>query len=357
MAMGDGLVAEYGCAGTGADSSGRGRHGVVHGASPTTDRFGRQNHAYLFDGVDDCIEIAPPPAFSSEALSVSVWVRCEPRDFRGWTNCIIAQDDGNDEDQSRRIFQLSTDNGHIVWHRMEARDAMCRWRVRPGVWQHVAAVHDRGTTRLYVDGVLHDTVEQRLSVHATQPMHIGREGTSEPSFFFSGAIDDVRVYDRALAEAEVQELLNEGGWVVPPADRVAAHGDPLSGRWGQDGVVFLDLRYDGVHQVTGQIMAGIPSNMAPIVEGSFDRNTGHLRLAGHARDPRDGGPVTWAIEGMLDDGEVTVLAAFNDYRGNFMLTRRGTRPRWSRRSLRSQWEALAFAVRSRLRMSLSRPRP
>jgi hypothetical protein len=29
----------------------------------TADRFGRPDHAYRFDGIDDYIEIAPPPAF------------------------------------------------------------------------------------------------------------------------------------------------------------------------------------------------------------------------------------------------------------------------------------------------------
>jgi hypothetical protein len=211
--MRDGLAAEYCFAGNANDTSGCGRHGTVHGATLTTDRFGRSDHAYYFDGVDDYVEIAPPPALSAGGLTVSAWARYDPRDLRGWTNCIVAQDDGNDEDQSRRVFQLSTLGGHIVWHRMVgARDPMFRWRVRPDVWCHVAAVHDRGVNRLYVDGFLQDTVEHRLWVHETEPMYIGRKGTPEPYFYFRGAIDDVRIYDRALKDAEVEALFREGGW-------------------------------------------------------------------------------------------------------------------------------------------------
>lgn len=286
MSIRDGLAAEYCFAGGPEDTSGHGRHGVVHSATLAIDRFGRSDHAYHFDGVDDYIEVAPPPAFTTDELSVSAWVRYEPRDFDGWTNCIVAQDDGDDADQSRRVFQLSTDGGHIVWHRMVgARDPMCRRRVRPGVWYHVAAVHDHGVNRLYVDGVLHDTVHHRLWTHDAQPMHIGRKGTTEPYFYFHGAIDDVRVYHRALSADEVRELLGEGGWKVAVSEGIPIEGDPLSGRWGRQGVVFLDLDYDGVRRVTGQIMAGRPSNMAPI------------------------------------EGEVTVSATFNDYSGNFILTR------------------------------------
>jgi hypothetical protein len=350
LSLRDGLVAEYRFAGDAADTSGWGRHGVVRGATLTADRFGNPGHAYHFDGVDDYLEIAPPPAFSSDALSVSAWACYEPRDLSGWTNCILAQDDGNDEDQSRRVFQLSTDGGHIVWHRMTcARDPICRWRVRPGLWYHIVAVHDRGVNRLYVDGVLHDTVEHRLWTEQTQPVQVGRKGTPEPYFYFHGAIDDVLLYDRALSEQEVGLLLHEGGWEVAAPAGLPVAGDPLSGRWGRDGVVFLDLRYDGDRQVTGRIMAGRPSNMALIAQGSFDRERAELRLEGEATHPDTRAPVAWLIAGMLDQGEITVDATFNDFSGNFMLTRDGTRLRITRKSVRSHLGALEFRWRELFR--------
>lgn len=343
--MREGLVAEYCFAGNAHDTSGHGRHGVVHGAALTTDRFGRPSHAYQFDGIDDYVEIAPPPPLTSEGLTVSAWVRYQKRNnMRGWTNCIIAQDDGRDDDQARRVFQLSTFSGHIVWHRMVCnRDPMCKRRVRPDVWYHVVAVHDRGVNRLYVDGVLHDTVEHRLWTHESQPIHIGRKATSEAYFFFRGSIDDVRIYDRALNAAQIGELLHEGGWREPTPKGFA--GDPLSGWWGREGVVYLDLKYHGGGGVTGRIMAGRPSNMAMITTGTFDPATGLLRLEGGASDPKTREPIAYTIDGMLDDGELTVCATFNDYSGNFILTEDGTRLRWTRRSLRSRVGALAFKVR------------
>ncbi len=338
----DGLVAEYRFSGNADDTSGSDRHGVVHGATLTADRFEHSDHAYHFDGIDDYIEVAPPPRFISD-LSVSVWVRYDPRDFSGWTNCIIAQDDGNDEDQSRRVFQLSTDWGHLVWHRMiGAPDPMCRRRVRTGRWYHVVGVHERGVNRLYIDGELQDSVEHKLWVHEIQPMHIGRKGTPEPHFFFRGAIDDVLIYDRALSDEEIGELLKEGGWSVTAPPDLPIEGDPVSGRWGRDGVVFLDLEYDGDQRVTGRIMAGRPSNMAAIATGSFDRSRAELRLDGNAVDPKSGAPVAFVIAGILDDGEINVLARFNDFAGNFRVTRDGTRLRPTRRSLRSHLGAMVY---------------
>lgn len=338
----NGLLAEYLFAGDAADTSGNGRHGVVHGAEPAADRFGRPAHAYHFDGVDDYIEVTPPPPLSADAMTVSVWARYAPRDFEGYSNCLIAQDNGDDDDQSRRVFQLSTEGGHFIWHRMiGARDPMYRRVVRPGVWYHAVGVFDHGIHRLYVNGELCDSVEHRFWTHAEQPLHIGRKGTPEPYFFFKGELDDVRVYDRALSTAEIDDLLREGGWQPEPV-APAAERDPISGHWGQDGVVFLDLRYDGSERVSGRIMSGRPSNPATISCGSFTRENGALRLSGVAKDPRDGSTGSFSIEGLLDQRELCVLAKFKEYRGNFIFTHRGTRPRLTRRSVRSHLGALAY---------------
>ncbi len=339
-----GLLAEYRFDGNAADSSGHGRHGVVHGAELVADRFGQPAHAYRFDGVDDYIEVAPPPRLSAEAITVSIWARYAQRDLTGYTNCLISQDNGDDDDQSRRVFQLSTENGHLIWHRMiGARDPMDRRRVRPGLWYHAAGVFENGNHRLYVNGELCDSVEHRFWTHAEQPLHIGRKGTPEPYFFFKGELDDVRMYGRALAVSEIEALSREGGWQPEPA-APAMEYDPIGGHWGQDGIVFLDLRYDGSLEVSGRIMSGRPSNPAMISTGSFTRERGELRLAGSAKDPRDGSIGSFRIEGVLDQGELCVVARFKEYQGNFRFTRRGTRPRLTRRSVRSHLGALAYRI-------------
>jgi ribosomal protein S18 acetylase RimI-like enzyme len=334
MAARSGLVAEYLFGGNADDTSGGGHHGVVVGATPCPDRFGRPDGAYLFDGVDDHIAVAPPPQLRADALSVSAWVRYEPQAFGGsWSNCIVCQDDGNDADQSRRVFQLSTFGSHVVWHRMVgARDPVFTRRVQPGTWYHLAAVYEGGIHRLYADGVLYDSVEHGFWTHADEPLYIGRKGTAEPCFFFRGAIDDVRIYDRALSAGDVLALFHEGGFEKPPPAPIGPSEDLLSGKWGQDGVTFLDLTCDANGTVTGRIMAGEPWNMAPIATGTFDRATARLTLEGDARSPRDGSPVHWRLEGMYDEGEVSVSATFNDYRGNFTLTKKGARRHWWKRS-------------------------
>ena len=76
-----------------------------------------------------------------------------------------------------------------------------------GVWYHLAAVYGNGVHRLYVNGVLNASRRHRLGAHAEEPLYIGRKGTPETNFYFNGGIDDIRIYDRALGEADIQSLL------------------------------------------------------------------------------------------------------------------------------------------------------
>jgi PKD repeat protein len=70
-----GLVAYYPFNGNANDESGNGNHGVVHGASLASDRFGKFNSAFKFDGLESYIEIPDSSSldFTSE-FSLSVWV-------------------------------------------------------------------------------------------------------------------------------------------------------------------------------------------------------------------------------------------------------------------------------------------
>jgi hypothetical protein len=75
-------------------------------------------------------------------------------------------------------------------------------------WYHVAGVYDAATPALhiYVNGVLDDgtlvgSVPRGLAIPATPNASIGRR---DSGFYFGGTIDEVRMYDRALSQSEIQ---------------------------------------------------------------------------------------------------------------------------------------------------------
>ncbi len=74
----NGLVAWYPFNGNANDESGNGNHGVVSGATLTTDRFGNANSAYHFDGVDDFMRLVKSDtADFSNGFTISFWVQVE----------------------------------------------------------------------------------------------------------------------------------------------------------------------------------------------------------------------------------------------------------------------------------------
>lgn len=89
------------------------------------------------------------------------------------------------------------------------------------VWQHVAAIVRRGESeaRLYVNGyaVARGTIKAADLDNPEIDLHIGQVPAQGP---FRGQIDEVRLYRRALSEAELQALVEPGKhFIRPPPDR------------------------------------------------------------------------------------------------------------------------------------------
>ncbi len=78
-------------------------------------------------------------------------------------------------------------------------------------WHHLAYVvdDDNNSQKFYVDGVEEGTGSDTSSISYSglgSNTFIGRHGNGQTSFDFDGAIDDVRVYDRALGVTDIQAL-------------------------------------------------------------------------------------------------------------------------------------------------------
>ncbi|WP_158606577.1 LamG domain-containing protein [Paenibacillus ginsengarvi] len=211
----DGLLGEYLFDGCAADSSGNGNDGRVEGAALTANRFGEADRALAFTGRGECIVLDPPPALREDAFALSLWVKYDENAvMEWWNNALVSQDDhGLASDQTRRVFQLSTMGEHITWHRMmKSADLKSKQPVRRGVWVHVAAVYGDGLHRLYVNGELHDSQAGAFAPNLEEPIYIGKKNSPEPRFFFHGALDDIRIYNRTLSPEEVCELFTEHGY-------------------------------------------------------------------------------------------------------------------------------------------------
>jgi len=249
------LVLELLFDGDARDTSGSGHHGEVFGAVPADDRFGRPNAAFAFDGKNDYIRVAPPPALSAEAFTLSVWVKYDDDAFsRYWTNGVITQDDGGG---ARRVFQLSAYGPLPTWHIMgRGRDPLITRPVGTSVWRHLVATHDGEVHRLYMDGVLHDQAEAPFPPHAEEPVNVGRKGSGEPDFYFKGVIDDVRIFTETLSPDAVLALTRENGWQPPPLSEIdvpdppeSSLEDALLAHWPMETAEMRDVSGSGLKSI------------------------------------------------------------------------------------------------------------
>ena len=212
------LIAHYPLDGSATDASGKGHDGKVLGPSPTKDRFGRENSAYRFDGIDDEIVILPPPKLRRQAFSLSLWVKFDlPEKTAAWKDIgdggpvfrdpIVGQDDG----YVIRCFQLWLHGRKLVWHRMNEYSSV--WtkdsEVEAGKWYHCVAIFDGRFHHLLLDGKpVMGKVQGIFKVSSEEPIRIGSKGDAAVGkrSFFAGSIDDIRFYGSVLGDEEIQAL-------------------------------------------------------------------------------------------------------------------------------------------------------
>jgi hypothetical protein len=86
--------------------------------------------------------------------------------------------------------------------------------VNDGNWHHLTMTIDGSGRKLYVDGKL-TTSDSGSVTESTGQDDIGRQGGGNPSSYFNGKIDDVRIYNTALTPQQVEQLYHKGAYRIP----------------------------------------------------------------------------------------------------------------------------------------------
>jgi CubicO group peptidase (beta-lactamase class C family) len=77
-----------------------------------------------------------------------------------------------------------------------------------GIWQHVAITYNQGVVTFYIDGVLAGSSSNvPVPLVSTWPVRIGGR-TNDMARGFDGNIDDVKVWAKALSQAEIQQSMS-----------------------------------------------------------------------------------------------------------------------------------------------------
>lgn len=197
-----GLVAAYPFdEGTGTrvgDVSGHGNHGVTSGTAWVS---GKHGQALAFDGVDDWVAVADANSLDlTTGMTLEAWVK--PAERQGWQAVVIKEAD------STAAYALYANGSEGPATPLPLNK-----------WTHLAASYDASRLTLYVDGIVSLSVPGNGPLRpSAAPLRIGGSIWGE---WFAGAIDEVRVYNRALSAAEIKADMD-----TPITDVPADPNDP-----------------------------------------------------------------------------------------------------------------------------------
>jgi hypothetical protein len=212
-----GEVARYLLNGNAFDAVGT-NSGTVQGATVSTDRFGAAAGAYRFLGTTSRIDFAVPPVNQATSATVCAWVL--PGNF---TQTGIAVYLGADNGIGSDGFGFGL-NGNSTLQGFDPYIAGGFFSsgysfTSTSQWVHVAMVRSGGDTfTFFVNGVRTPTSTLVFAAPPTDFTIGGQNGVR----YFNGAVDDVRIFNRALNSNEVLQVYNSSEVCFPHAATAVA---------------------------------------------------------------------------------------------------------------------------------------
>ena len=200
-----GLVAQYSMENNADDSSGNGHNGTIVGSPTFVNGPAGKGKAIQFSGAaGQYIDLGTfNPSAMTGRLSVALWAQ-----WKGPTGLyqgLIAK--RNYWSTTDMMWQMEANNaaGNVTFSRNGSYPASGNPILPVGEWAHVAVTFDKTTAKFYVNGAMTGQGAFSFGPNREASMHIGccDVNGSNP---FNGAIDEVRLYDTALTDAEVRAL-------------------------------------------------------------------------------------------------------------------------------------------------------
>ncbi|MBK9016553.1 MAG: LamG domain-containing protein [Saprospiraceae bacterium] len=170
-----------------------------------------QSNQYLhFDQVDDYVETPNGSGYvaNSPGITMAGWFYHDALGYGQGTMSIRGGGTGTGE-----MYLIQLNNGTIECRLVTSTGlheyVAPNFTVVPQVWQHFAWVFDGSQVRLYVDGLLKGSKVASGTFTATnKPFTIGKCLLGGFDFVFGGRADEVSLWNKALTEQEIQDLMD-----------------------------------------------------------------------------------------------------------------------------------------------------
>ena len=174
---------------------------------------GVRGGALWLDGSNTCVLVEQPEPGSllgTDGYTVSMWIRAEAA---GTTYPTVFCNRRAEQQAGAAVWESTAeDTLELVEEfpgtgekRAKVKMWGGRWRNR---WTHLAVVHDGTVLRIYLDGSLRGEVEGPPTASDNRELYLGsRHGADSRNSRWKGAMDDVRIFGRALSREEIATLV------------------------------------------------------------------------------------------------------------------------------------------------------
>ena len=189
------------------DSSDNGLDGKIAQGKPKWVE-GKFGGAMEFGGAD-MVTVDDDDALDVADFTLAAWVNI-PKISGAW-QIIASKENRNLTGRNYGLFgNINTGVIHYSfttnagWNSFDAKTA-----VTDGEWHHVAGIYDGSDFKLYLDGQVDAQVSPDVKPDTSDNLFfIG--GCDIGGYWMTGTIDEVVVYNRALSEKELSELIEDG---------------------------------------------------------------------------------------------------------------------------------------------------
>ena len=217
----DGLIAYYSFSGNANDETGFGHHGIINGAQLTSDRFGVPNSAYLFNGVSSKISVINPLfnlgqkeysicfwfsiANTSKTRQLLLLTRTPTVSGQGIPGLAIAFNDLPTPGLIDYYLGVGGPEGGL-WSISYQHGSNTDYR--PNTWYFLSFNKSGDNYKLFINGQLEHSLIYPNAFNYNVGLNFGHnddelDGTP---WFLDGCLDDIRIYQRALSDQEIQDM-------------------------------------------------------------------------------------------------------------------------------------------------------
>ena len=206
----DGLVAYYPFNGNANDESSNTNHGIVNGATLNKDRFGNDNSAYKFDGINDFISINDSESlnFGNGNFTISLWVKLlDRRNYHRLISKYKYESGGWIVYAGEKYFGCNI-RGTLEYEHLYFGE----YNIEK--WFFITIIKTSNQMKTFINSKLSGLYYFEFgNTNISEPLLIGKYiSYGMPSNYISGLIDDIRIYNREVSEDEIKELFYYNGW-------------------------------------------------------------------------------------------------------------------------------------------------